>query len=315
MDRPKKNQHYVFRAYLKHWSQNDKIFCLRHGRIFRPNLTGVACERFFYRLEALNPREVKLIENGLIQNTSEPLKSALRDFVALHSFAPTLRTRVTPRTDPKFVTALDNMIKNGGEDYHQLIEGSLLVFLRRMLAGETDFYLDPEEAANFIYALCVQFTRTKQVREAAVAQLGTEFQGCDVRRVTAVLSHLVAMILGLNLYALRAHYKLLILENSTDTPFITGDQPVINLQAVRKGQPVDKIEFFYPISPTRAAMLLELSNPVGERSLTNVAVNHYNMLMVQNSFEQLFSDSEQYLDRINRINAEARDDPGAGPPF
>lgn len=305
VERPKKKQHYVFRAYLKPWSHDDKIFCLRQGRIFRPNLMGVACERFFYRLEALTQREAELVERGMIENTAEPLKTLLRNFVALHSLAPMLRKYATERANPKFVTALENMINNGGENYHQLVEGSLLIFLQRMLAGETAFYSDAEEAAKFLYAICVQFTRTKQVREAAVAQLGVEFQGCNVRRVTGVLSHLVAIMLACSLYGVRTRYKLLLAENPTDTPFLTGDQPVINLQVTHKGDPVDKVEFFYPISPTRAAMLLELSNPIASGPLTSVVVNHLNMLMVQNSFEQLFSNSEEYLDVINRAGAEA----------
>jgi hypothetical protein len=100
-----------------------------------------------------------------------------------------------------------------------------------MLAGNTDFYSDDEQAAQFLYALCVQFTRTKQAREAAVAQIGTDFHGCDVRRVMSVLSVLMATALGQGLYRDRKEYRLLLLDNNTDTPFITADQPIINLQA------------------------------------------------------------------------------------
>ena len=63
IEKKKKNQHYVFQAYLKPWAENDLIYCLRDGKIFRPNLAGVACERFFYQLQDLTSEEIQLVEN------------------------------------------------------------------------------------------------------------------------------------------------------------------------------------------------------------------------------------------------------------
>ena len=264
-------------------------------------MSGVACERFFYRLQDLTPGEVELIEKSLIEGTSEPLRTIQRNFLSLHTIAPRLRRQMGGDVDPTFVSALERMIAEGHEDYHQHVEDSLLVFIRRMLAGDTDFYSDDQQAAEFLYDLNVQFTRTKQVREAAVAQIGADFRGCDVRRVMSVLSHLMAMGVGQSLYRDRQQYKLLLINNGTDTPFITADQPIINLQATHKGKPPEKLEFFYPLSPRKAMMLLESSSDRGDFPLSAVSVNSYNMMMVENSYEQLFSNSQDYLSSIKKV--------------
>lgn len=298
MAKTKKNQHYVFRAYLRAWSEHEKIYCLREGKLFRPNLTGVACERYFYRLQDLTPEEVRLIEKGFIEGTSEPLRTLQRNVLSLHLTAPRLRKQVRDNVDPTFVSTLDRIIAEGHEDFHQQIEDSLLVFLRKMLAGDTNFYSDARQAAEFLYDLCVQFTRTKQVREAAVAQIGAEFRGCDVRRMMGALSHVLAMSFGQSLYLDRDKFKLLLIDNDTGTPFITADQPIINLQGTHTGKPPEKLEFFYPLSPTRAMFLLESSSRRGDFALSDVSVNSYNMMIIQNSYEQVFSDSQAYLDSI-----------------
>jgi len=92
-----------------------------------------------------------------------------------------------------------------------------------------------------------------------------------------------------------------LLDNDTDTPFITADQPIINLEATHTGKPPDRLEFFYPLSPRRAMLLLELLTRQNDFPISAVSVNHYNMMMVQNSYEQVFSNSEEYLSSIRNV--------------
>jgi hypothetical protein len=297
----KKLQHYVFRAYLKPWSENDKIYCLRGGRVFPSNLKGVACERFFYKLQELTPKEIQLIDRAVIEPVPEPSKAYLRRFLALYSWAPNVKRHFDGGADSTFPSVLNELIVNFAENYHEKIEGSLLVFLKSMLAGNTEFYLDSKQAAEFLYALSVQYTRTKRVREAALSQIGTTFNGCDTRRVWSALNHIMAMIIGERLYIDRQRFDLVLIDNQTDTPFITADQPIINLHAAPTGEPPDKLEFFYPLSPQRAMLLVENSNKKSNQSISAVSVNSYNIRMIQNSHEQVFSNSEEYLTSIRHL--------------
>lgn len=216
----------------------------------------------------------------------------------MYSLAPRLRKRVDSTANPGFIGALDELVANGEEEYHQRIEDDLLVFIRRMLAGDSAFYSDSAEAARFLYAICVQYTRTKRMRETTVLHIGEKYKGCDVRRMISVLSPLLAISIGYSLYADRQRYKLMLVDNNSDTPFITTDQPIINIQAPDSGDLPDKLEFFYPLSPKRAMLLLELSSKRADFPVTAISVNHYNMAMVKNSYEQVFSDSGEYLNSI-----------------
>jgi hypothetical protein len=212
-----------------------------------------------------------------------------------------MRRHAEDQAESKFRLALDEMIANAGEDYHQQIEDSLLVFLKSMLAGDTNFYSDDRQAAQFLYALSAQFTRTKQVREAAIAKMGTTFNGCDVRRVFGVLSYLIAMGVGQSLFIDRKRFRLVLIENSTDTPFITADQPIINLRGTPHGKPPEQLEFFYPLSPTKTMLFVDASTKLRDAPISALAVNNYNVRMVENSHEQVFSNSEEYLKAIARV--------------
>jgi len=301
MRKKKRNQHYVFQGYLRPWTKRGLIYCLREGQIFCPNLTGVACERFFYRLQDVTPEEFKLVEGLFKDHPSESLKAALKHFMSIYAFPIKVRKQLAHKIEPRLQSALDGVIAEGEEDYHQKIEDTLLHFIERMLAGDTDFYSDGEQLANFLYALSVQFTRTKQMREAVVRQVGADFRGCDVRRMTSVLLPLAALAVAHSLYIDKNKFKLVVLDNNTDTPFLTADQPIINLQYTHTGQPPEKFEFYYPLSPKKAMLLVELSSTLGDTPLSAVSVNNYNVTMVKNSYEQIFSNSEDYLNSIKNV--------------
>ncbi len=252
----------------------------------------------FYRLQDLTLSELRLIEEFFGKHPSEPLKAMQKQFMATYVLPTRLRSQLGRDADPKLLSVLERVIAQGQEDYHQRIEDDLLVFLRRMLAGDIDFYSDSVQAASFLYGICVQYTRTKRTVEASIDVIGPEFNGCDVRRVMGALSPLMAMAVGHSLFIDREKFKIVLIDNDSDTPFITADQPVVNLQAGYTRKPPEKFELFYPLSPKKAMLLLETSSKRGEFPLGAFSVNSYNMMMAKNSYEQIFSNSEEYLNSI-----------------
>jgi hypothetical protein len=88
-----------------------------------------------------------------------------------------------------------------------------------------------------------------------------------------------------------------LLNNRTDTPFITGDQPIINIHATFEPGAPEKLEFFYPISPQTAMLLLEASSDHSQ-SVTVENVLRFNNLIARNSHEQVFSNSREYLEAL-----------------
>jgi len=251
----------------------------------------------------LTPEEIRLIEEALIKHSPKVLQQFQKQFIDLYCFAPRLKKfeESISEVNPERRATLNKFIVNGAEDYYTNVEETLLPYLKLMLAGNIDFYSDAKAAAEFLFAICLQFTRTKRARQAALSQIGATFNGCDMDRVWGVLSPLVAMSIGNSLYAIRGQFKALLVDNRTDIPFITTDQPIINLHA-STGDPPDKLEFFYPLSPTKAMLFLESSNQAqSDGSISALAVNSYNVLMVNNSHEQVFSNSMDYLQTIKKL--------------
>jgi hypothetical protein len=44
----KRRQHHVWQRYLKSWTVDDKIYCLKDSAIFATNTSKVAVDRDFY---------------------------------------------------------------------------------------------------------------------------------------------------------------------------------------------------------------------------------------------------------------------------
>jgi uncharacterized protein DUF4238 len=93
----------------------------------------------------------------------------------------------------------------------------------------------------------------------------------------------------------------MLLDNPTDIPFVTADQPVINIAAnPTQSIPVERFELYYPLSPAKALLLLEPSSdflPAGSTVSADLA--HLNNLRVAaHSYQQVFSDSPEELKAI-----------------
>lgn len=304
MDTPrKKNQHYVFRAYLKPWAHKEQIWCLRHGEMFLSNLRGVASERFFYRTHRLTEEERAFVEKVMIEDASKPIKDVLQTFMRIYSLGHMIKeSPKTPHWNNEDEQRLNLLIETGAEDWHAQIENEFLPLLSQMRDGSTDFYRDYKLAGAFIFGLCVQFTRTKQVLETSLRVMGQNIEGRNTLHMMSVLTFLIAIRLSHHLFIDRDSFKVEIIENSSDTPFITTDQPVINMHGDVKsnGVPPERFELFYPVSPTRAMVFLEKNTPV-ELEISSLRANHYNVLMADHSHEQIFSHSKGYLESFSKI--------------
>jgi len=291
-------QHYVSRFYLKPWAENDQIWCLRDRKIFSANLMKIANEKYFYELRDLSPEDMALIERFAIAQSPEHLRPLHRNFLKSFSLPWEIKKNAERigRVDPTLLSMLDETIANMEENYQMAIENSLQPFLISMLQGSTDFYANDEKASEFLYAISVQYLRTKKIREAIIAQVHAPFR--DIRRAWNVLSHITATNMGWSLFANRANFQIVLLDNLTGTPFITGDQPLINSQA----NPLEDVvttglEFFYPLCPSKAMLFSEASNHerAAQSSISAKEVHHYNVLIARNSLEQVFSNAEESL--------------------
>lgn len=91
------------------------------------------------------------------------------------------------------------------------------------------------------------------------------------------------------------HLSLLI--NKTDIPFITSDQPVINLCANYKqlSEKTKKLVFYYPISPNIAITVNE--NLQDKIKLNVEKVDKYNNAIINASYKYIFTDRLKVIKR------------------
>lgn len=299
----KKKQHYVFQAYLEPWAVKRQIWCLRHGVIFASNLKGVACERSFYQSYPLTDEERGFVTRVMIEGTPEPLNEMLQTFLRIYCRGHEIKKNPRPTEwTTEQEDALEVLIENGAENWLAVVEDEFLPFLEQMREGKTAFYDSFKTAGVFILGLCVQFARTKQVRETCLRVMGPEVEGRSTLHMMSAVAHLMAIRISDSLFRDRGSLKVEIIENDSDTPFITTDQPVINLHgdANPESEAPKRLEFFYPLSPRRAMVLLEKNTSMSLR-LGDISVSNYNVIMAARSHEQIFSDSKEYLESFAKI--------------
>jgi hypothetical protein len=158
------------------------------------------------------------------------------------------------------------------------------------------FYEDSKRAMDFIHGLFVQYFRTKAVKERALQKENVLFD--DMERVWDVLSHIMAIEAGGSFFIDRRNFQIVVLDNDTQVPFITSDQPIINMLTDGKSFDVpEKMELYYPLSPTQATLYLEKSTPTGKfnNQVSIDDAHRYNQIMLDHSSLRVFSNSEEYL--------------------
>jgi hypothetical protein len=273
----------------------------------------VAAQNYFYRLNEISPEDAEFIENLIIKDSPEGLKESHR--FLLHAFTlPHIAKRkleerkrtieesgevVDEDAFRESMGYIDQQIVEMNENYHTSIENLFQPILESMKAGDLTFFDDPHKKYAFYYGLSVQYARTNHINGTRSNMKKEDFE--RYMRIANVLTHIMATNVGRSLIGEHEHHRIILLDNTTDIPFVTADQPVINLSASPKNfEPPAKFELYYPLSPTKAMMLLEADSAHLPHSLSVSAgqAHHYNLLMAAHSFRQVYSNLKAELEAI-----------------
>jgi hypothetical protein len=316
-EQPKIYHHHTPRQYLLAWADADeRIAWLGYGKVSRSGLTVVGGENDFYRLKELTVPDVdclKLFIDGLREHGRDGHKHFLEMYLLPTRLKALLEQRIAeqqqqvaergPSEDDLGDAAisqakqmLEVAIANFNEDYHASIERRFWPFLQLIKQRDFSFYEAPKRAIDFIHGLFVQYYRTKAVKERALQKENVLFD--DMQRVWDVLSHILAIEVGASFFVDRKNFQILVLDNDTQVPFITSDQPILNMLTDGKSFDVpEKMELYYPLSPTQAMLYLEKSTPAGKfnNPVSIDDAHRYNQMMLDHSGLRVFSNSEEYL--------------------
>lgn len=289
-EKKKRRQHHVWQGYLKSWLIDDEIACMTGDKIFRGSTLNIAVDRDFYAIKKLNKLDVLLLEKLIEDTRSDPAKRTHRGFIQKFMIPDALEG-LNAEADALIDVYRTNVL----EDHYAKIESSFIPFLARALKGDVDFYLDDRECMIFIHYLCSQHMRTKAI-QTKIVEKSYEGIGIDFSRIWPIMAHMYAINIGGPVYVERRRRKLVLLKNHTNMPFITGDQPVVNLLS-NSDEPPTELAFYYPISPNLALLINEVDGdiPLTSDGLTVEQVCGLNAKILAASHSQIYGCSDVAL--------------------
>jgi hypothetical protein len=295
---PKRRHHHVWQHFLKSWTTNSAIWCLQNDRTFATGTPAVAVEKDFYKLQKLTPEDITFIKT--LFDSGHPLSKRnhadlLNKLMLPFQIAEQVKD---PLRRAKMDLYLDDYASNVLEDYHAGVEALFIPSLDSALNADLGFYTEDERCIPFLYYLCTQYMRTKGIKERAIELCNTD-KSADLSRVWNVLIPMFASNIGASLFLERRQRKLILVNNRTDVPFITGDQPAINLKGTRPHLP-DKLSIYYPISPKLALLLADVDEepPFPVEGLTATEASTLNGMVFEASYKQVFAQSEKSLNAL-----------------
>lgn len=295
-----KNQHYVWRNYLNAWAAGGTFCCYRQKdkKLFPTQPKAVASETYFYETQQLSDYDIKFLGDFISRATDIRLRELNREYVEMTQLTFKLRERLKS-TDllPEVRTALEEELRwverNLGERYHSGIENKCQDILDSLRSGDDTFYKNELSCVDFFYFLSLQYFRTAKMRDG-LRNIPSYIPGHDPRRTANILNHIHATNVGAGLFRERNAYRIVFFKNDTSIPFITGDQPVLNMLDPKT---TDDVELYYPLSPKLALILTKDTArfPDRERSVTAFEVERYNYAIYSESEDQIYSNDAVYL--------------------
>ena len=301
----KPNQHYVWQNYLKPWTTDDKISCLRERKkIINPNTRNIASQRYFYGVDGLVLRDCEIMRKAFIEKKAGYTKQMLLGWIKPIEVGIAIRD-LMQNMGYDTCAEIDLYLKNMLEEVYTAIEAGAIPGLNRVLSQDIDFlYSSSEEDTtdiDFIAFLCFQYFRTKRMKEAVIQNIGESATNLfsDFGKAFNIIALILATQFGGSLLNLikEGAYHCYLLKNECGTPFLTGDQPIINTfaTATPKIEP-DELELYYPVSPKLALLISNKTNHDVNCSVEDVL--RYNHLIVMQSWENVFAADELILKRF-----------------
>jgi len=301
----KPNQHYVWQKYLEPWKKNGKLVCLRNKKdILRSNSRNVASQRYFYNINNLTLNDCNLIRRLFINNQPEPMKKLLEGWVnpieqLLQIYDLVSKNR---KVDDSIKALKELTLKNLLEELHMEIETEGIEGLLKLQAGDISFLFESDkedmtEDVEFILYLSFQYFRTKKIKqsvEEALREYASHFTSFD--NTFNLLVPIFSTLFGYNVFERIKRKELYcnLLENASDISFITGDQPVVNIDAnFDANQETTDLSLYYPLSPT--VSLLITRSQIDDVKCSSEKVKEYNDMIARQALELIFANDASDL--------------------
>lgn len=306
----KKRHHYIWQYYLKSWTdQKNQVCCyfLQENKYESRNTSSIGVSKYFYRSHKLTNDDLKYIES-IIGKASSPHQQNINqnwlDFLQQYYLLNDQIKASISSNQLKKIRDLEQLInrfeKMLFEELHTSIEDSAKEILSDLRDGNKVNWTD-ENTINFLFFMMNQFMRTRRQKVIYMNSIA----GDEDRRLKFlpnwcpdrtwnIQAIILATNIGFSIYRDIENYSFDVLENNTPAPFITGDQPILNL-----GNPITEQDLwmYYPLSPNRCLILQPKDNRKYS-SLDLKDINFLNAKIYNEAFEQVYSHDEVCLKKI-----------------
>ena len=283
-----KRQHHVWRHYLEAWANDGQIYCKQPDKIFVSNLTKIAVEKNFYKLNELRDTDIKHLKYFMTKIKPEFLE--LDNYIIM-----VVLSIINSKEKNKSNKDVDVLMNVFEENLNSEIEKNSIKYLDYLRNSDISFFENEKEHFEFIIFISTQHFRTKKFKEIYTKSFNSPIHGNSVNLVNVIRLIFTFNFAG-NL--IEKNYKIQLLTNKNEYSFITGDQPVINLVGDGKNQPQETV-LYYPITPKTAIKLFRSDEIIqSEISIDKEVLKFLNSKISENSYFQTYSNDEKSFECV-----------------
>tara|TARA_Y100001972_G_scaffold49378_1_gene60646 strand:- start:12330 stop:13154 length:825 start_codon:yes stop_codon:yes gene_type:complete len=271
------------------------------GRTFKSNLMGIAQEKYFYKLRELGQAEIEFLQGIIALDNRPVIRQINMGWIEFFGKVFEIRDMFNSRKiqHDELDRLFDILICNYEEQFQGKIEAEGIKYLEALYKKDLSFLDDDDELIQFLFFVCQQYMRTEAIKSSVLKSL-KGYKGLDVESIWTVLRHIQATSMGFSLYQDRKKYRVVLIENESSLPFITGDQPIVNTCALStpEGEAPEELELYYPLSPELALLLTEKESKPFKVISSDDDVASLNNHIVTQSSKQVFASEIDILEAL-----------------
>ncbi|ELN2737180.1 DUF4238 domain-containing protein [Pluralibacter gergoviae] len=250
--------HYVWAFYLKGWAYDEQNvwYITKKSNLRFDSVKGIARENDFYKVGDISLEDIELMKIW-IKDCPPVLKKFHLEFINMAIRMQNKATVLSTVTSSSVKEALSN---NMFEDYMSMLEGNTVDIIKELRLGSVACLSNKKTLWDFLLFLGYQFSRTKRMRDALLNSVkkGPGYENVKERWTKFYNKHwwFTSSVMAVNMSYSIVNYgvgDIKLLTNCTGEPFLTSDQPVINVNP--DGMHGDCIDLYYPISDKRAILI------------------------------------------------------------